>query len=64
MLALWLNRRESKAMIKKSLVYIKNGSVIRIDDTLLNRIKARMRGFKIVRKADWDVDLRKSQDGK
>jgi len=51
-------------MIKKSLVYIKNGSVIRIDDTLLNRIKARLRGFKLVRKADWDVDLRKSKDDK
>jgi len=51
-------------MIKKSLIYIKDGSVIRIDDTLLNRIKARLRGFKLVRKADWDVDLRKSQDDK
>ena len=64
MLALWLNRRESKAMIKKSLVYIKNGSVIRIDDTILNRVKSRLRGFKLVRKADWDVDLRKSKDDK
>jgi len=51
-------------MIKKSLVYIKNGSVIRIDDTILNRVKSRLRGFKLVRKADWDVDLRKSKDDK
>ena len=42
--------------MKKSLIYIKGGSVIRIDDTLLNRIKAKLRGFKLIREDDWGVD--------
>ena len=51
--------------MNKSLIYrTDSGKEIRIDDTILNRIKARLRGFKLVRKADWDVDLRKSQDDK
>lgn len=48
-------------MIKKSLIYrTDGGSEIKIDDTILNRIKARLRGFKLVCSIDWG----KSQDGK
>lgn len=37
--------------MKKSLVYVKDGEWIIIDNTIKNRIKARLRGFKFVRKA-------------
>lgn len=48
--------------MKKSLVYLKDGKGIRIDDTILNRIKARARGFKFIAKIDWDADVK--VDGK
>ena len=51
-------------MINKSLIYLKDGKKIMIDDTLLNRIKARLRGFKFVRKVFYGVELCKSKDGK
>ena len=41
-------------MIKNSLIYrTDNGKEIKIDDTILNRIKAFSRGFKLVCKVDW-----------
>ena len=43
--------------MNKSLIYLKDGKVIRIDDTILNRIKAKLRGFKFIRTVDWDKML-------
>ena len=41
-------------MIKNSLIYCtEDGKEIRIDDTILNRIKARFRGFKLMHKLEW-----------
>lgn len=45
-------------MIKNSLIYRKDGSEIRIDDTLLNRIKARLRGFKLMHKVEWGKTIK------
>jgi len=48
-------------MIKKSLIYrTDNGKEIKIDDTILNRMKAWSRGFKLVCK----VNRGKTKDGK
>ena len=41
-------------MIKNSLIYrTLGGSEIRIDDTLKNRLLARLRGFKLMHKVEW-----------
>jgi len=48
-------------MTKKSLIYrTDNGKEIKIDNTILNRMKARLRGFKFISTVDWG----KSKDGK
>ena len=48
-------------MIKKSLIYrTEDGKEIKIDNTILNRIKAWSRGFKLV----YSIDCGKFQDGK
>ena len=48
-------------MIKNSLIYrTDNGKEIKIDDTILNRMKAWSRGFKLMHK----VNQGKSKDGK
>lgn len=51
-------------MARKSLLFIKDGKQIVIDDTILNRIKARLRGFKFVRKVFYGVGLGNFKDGK
>jgi len=43
--------------MKKSLVYLKNGKGIRMDDTVLNRIKAKLRGFTFIAKVDWSATV-------
>ena len=45
-------------MTKNSLIYrTEGGKEIKIDDTILNRIKAKLRGFKFIRTVDWDKML-------
>jgi len=43
--------------LKKSLIYLKDGKKIMIDDTILNRIKAKLKGFKFISTLDWDKML-------
>jgi len=43
--------------LNKSLIYLKDGEKIMIDDTILNRIKAKLRGFKFISTVDWDKML-------
>ena len=51
--------------MNKSLIYrAEEGKEIQIDDTLNNRLLARLRGFKLVRKVFYGVDWGKSQDDK
>ena len=49
--------------MNKSLIYIKDGKKIMIDDTILNRIKAKLRGFKLISTLDWDKMLGVKNNG-
>ena len=45
-------------MTKNSLIYrTDNGKEIKVDNTILNRIKAKLRGFKLISTVDWDKVL-------
>jgi len=48
---------EENKSLKKSLIYLKDGKKILLDDTILNRMKAKLRGFKFISAVDWNKML-------